>query len=97
MLKKISLERNLNDTRYACRFVKNYIDRFLCLSENSDNSGCVVAAGQLTAFLRNCWGLNKVREETQTSCIRCNCYCLLHKKNCSKSWCLVEVKKDEFI
>lgn len=61
--KKDFLERNLNDTRYACRFVKNYIDRFLCLSENSDNSGCVVVAGQLTAYLRNCWGLNKVREE----------------------------------
>lgn len=61
--KKDFLERNLNDTRYACRFMKNYIDRFLCLSENSDNSGCVVVAGQLTAYLRNCWGLNKVREE----------------------------------
>lgn len=61
--KKDFLERNLNDTRYACRFVKNYIDSFLCLSENSDNSGCVVVAGQLTAYLRNCWGLNKVREE----------------------------------
>lgn len=43
--------------------MKNYIDSFLCLSENSDNSGCVVVAGQLTAYLRNCWGLNKVREE----------------------------------
>lgn len=43
--------------------MKNYIDRFLCLSENSDKSGCVVVAGQLTANLRNCWGLNKVREE----------------------------------
>lgn len=61
--KKDFLERNLNDTRYACRFMKNYIDRFLCLSENSDKSGCVVVAGQLTANLRNCWGLNKVREE----------------------------------
>lgn len=61
--KKDFLERNLNDTRYACRFVKNYIDSFLCLSEKSDNSGCVVVAGQLTAYLRNCWGLNKVREE----------------------------------
>ena len=61
--KKDFIERNLNDTRYACRFMKNYIDRFLCLSENSDKSGCVVVAGQLTANLRNCWGLNKVREE----------------------------------
>ena len=61
--KKDFLERNLNDTRYACRFMKNYIDRFLCLSSTSDNSGCVVVAGQLTAYLRNRWGLNKVREE----------------------------------
>lgn len=57
------LSRNLNDTRYACKFMKNYIDRFLSLSESADKSGCVVVSGQLTAYLRRNWGLSKVREK----------------------------------
>ena len=61
--KKEFLERNLNDTRYACKFVKNYIDRFLELAPSADKSGCVVVSGQLTSYLRKHWGLNKSREE----------------------------------
>lgn len=57
-------ERNLNDTRYICRFFKNYVERYLKLAEGSDNKRCVVLSGQLTAFLRNRWGFNKVREES---------------------------------
>lgn len=57
------LERNLNDTRYACKFFKNYIDRFLLLDPSADRSGCVVVAGAMTAFLRKHWGLSKNREE----------------------------------
>ncbi len=57
-------ERNLNDTRYICRFFKNYVERHLQLAEGSDAKRCVVVSGQLTAFLRARWGLNKVRGDS---------------------------------
>ena len=59
------LGRNLNDTRYACRFFKNYIDRFLILDPAADHSGCVVVAGTMTAYLRKHWGLRKSREDNR--------------------------------
>lgn len=57
-------ERNLTDTRYVCRFFKNYVERYLKLAEGSDAKRCVVVSGQLTAFLRARWGLNKIRGES---------------------------------
>jgi CRISPR-associated endonuclease Csn1 len=57
-------ERNLNDTRYICRFFKNYVERCLQLADGSDAKRCVVVSGQLTAFLRARWGLLKIREES---------------------------------
>ena len=60
-------DRNLNDTRYICKFFKNYIEENLHLASNVDgetNQRCVVVSGQLTAFLRARWGLLKVREES---------------------------------
>lgn len=57
-------ERNLNDTRYICRFFKNYVEKYLQLHEESDAKRCVVVSGQLTAFLRFRWGINKVRSES---------------------------------
>ncbi len=54
-------ERNLNDTRYICKFFKNYVERYLRLHQDSNNKRCVVVSGQLTAFLRVRWGLMKVR------------------------------------
>ncbi|MDA8258786.1 MAG: type II CRISPR RNA-guided endonuclease Cas9 [Betaproteobacteria bacterium] len=54
-------ERNLNDTRYICRFFKNYVERYLQLAEGSEAKRCVVLSGQLTSFLRARWGLLKVR------------------------------------
>jgi CRISPR-associated endonuclease Csn1 len=57
-------ERNLNDTRYICRFFKNFVERHLRLADDSDSKRCVVVSGQLTAFLRARWGLLKVREES---------------------------------
>ncbi len=56
-------ERNLNDTRYICRFFKNYVERHLKLADDSEAKRCVVVNGQLTAFLRARWGLIKVRSE----------------------------------
>lgn len=53
-------DRNLNDTRYICKFFKQYVEDNLQLS--SDNKRCVVINGQLTNFLRVRWGLTKLRE-----------------------------------
>ncbi len=57
-------DRNLNDTRYICRFFKNYVEQYLQLAEDSDAKRCVVVNGQLTAFLRARLGLLKIREES---------------------------------
>ncbi|WP_126444802.1 type II CRISPR RNA-guided endonuclease Cas9 [Sulfuricystis multivorans] len=65
-------ERHLNDTRYICRFFKNYVERHLKLTPKVGADGtalteakrCVVVNGQLTAFLRARWGLLKVRSDS---------------------------------
>ncbi len=57
-------DRNLNDTRYICKFFKNYVEQFLQLSDASESKRCVVLSGQMTAFLRNHWRLTKVRAES---------------------------------
>lgn len=60
-------DRNLNDTRYICRFFKNYVEEYLQLSPDASgntNKRCVVVNGQLTSFLRARWGLTKIREES---------------------------------
>jgi CRISPR-associated endonuclease Csn1 len=57
-------DRNLNDTRYICRFFKNYVEQNLQLAENSAVKRCVVLSGQMTSFLRNRWGLAKVRSDS---------------------------------
>ncbi len=57
-------DRNLNDTRYICRFFKNYVEQFLKLADGSEAKRCVVVSGQLTSFLRARWGLIKIREES---------------------------------
>ncbi|NWG29979.1 MAG: type II CRISPR RNA-guided endonuclease Cas9 [Rhodocyclaceae bacterium] len=65
-------ERNLNDTRYICRFFKNWVEDHLLLAEKVGADGtalpaakrCVVLNGQTTAFLRARWGLLKIRSES---------------------------------
>ncbi len=57
-------ERNLNDTRYICRFFKNYVEQYLQLHEDSEAKRCVVLSGQMTSFLRTRWGLVKVRGDS---------------------------------
>jgi CRISPR-associated endonuclease Csn1 len=57
-------DRNLNDTRYICKFFKNQVEQFLKLHDESEEKRCVVLSGQLTSFLRARWGLIKVREES---------------------------------
>jgi len=57
-------DRNLNDTRYICRFFKNYVEQYLELHEESDAKRCIVVSGQLTSFLRFRWGIVKVRSDS---------------------------------
>lgn len=57
-------ERNLNDTRYICKFFKHYVERYLKLADGSASKRCVVLSGQLTAFLRARWGLTKIRSDS---------------------------------
>lgn len=54
-------ERNLQDTRYACRYFKNFVEHHLALRSDSEIKRCVVVSGQLTSFLRTRWGLTKLR------------------------------------
>ena len=61
------IDRNLNDTRYICKFFKNYVEEHLQLTPRADgetNRRCVVVNGQLTSFLRTRWGLTKVRSDS---------------------------------
>lgn len=57
-------ERNLNDTRYIARFLKNYIEQNLLFSDLAHKVPVVSVNGQLTAFLRTRWGFIKNREES---------------------------------
>ena len=57
-------ERNLNDTRYICKFFKNYVEQYLQLHEDSEAKRCVVLSGQMTSFLRARWDLVKVRSDS---------------------------------
>ena len=57
-------ERNLNDTRYICRFFKNYVEQYLKLADDSESRRCVVLSGQLTSLLRARWGLLKIRGDS---------------------------------
>lgn len=61
------IDRNLNDTRYICKFFKKYVEDHLALKPRADgelNRRCVVVNGQLTSFLRARWGLTKMRSES---------------------------------
>jgi CRISPR-associated endonuclease Csn1 len=60
-------ERNLNDTRYICRFFKNYVERYLHLAEDSKSRRCVVVSGSLTSLLRARWGLPTSKEKREES------------------------------
>ncbi|MBS7328799.1 MAG: type II CRISPR RNA-guided endonuclease Cas9 [Oxalobacter sp.] len=57
-------DRNLNDTRYASRFFKNYVDVCLKLENPLSKAGAVSVNGRMTDFLRTRWGLRKDRSES---------------------------------
>lgn len=59
-------ERNLNDTRYISRFIKNYVETGLYFEPYQGIKQKVrTRSGSLTGFLRTQWGLIKNREESQ--------------------------------
>ncbi|MPS49505.1 type II CRISPR RNA-guided endonuclease Cas9 [Methylobacillus sp.] len=57
-------ERNLNDTRYICRFFKNYVEKYLKLADCDKVKRCVVVNGSLTSLLRARWGLGAKKRDT---------------------------------
>lgn len=60
-------DRNLNDTRYICKFFKNYVERYLQLADESEAKRCVVVSGTLTSALRARWGLPTSKEKREES------------------------------
>lgn len=55
-------DRNLNDTKYICRFMLNYLNDHILFDQSVDMGKRVTALnGSVTAYLRKRWGLNKVR------------------------------------
>ncbi|MFA6076073.1 MAG: type II CRISPR RNA-guided endonuclease Cas9 [Negativicutes bacterium] len=56
-------ERHLNDTRYICRFMKNFIEHNLQFSDSDKIKRVRTINGQMTAFLRTKWKFHKVRAE----------------------------------
>ena len=56
-------ERNLSDTRYISRFIKNFVENNLEFAESMHKQKVAVRSGSLTAFLRHQWGLTKNRQQ----------------------------------
>lgn len=50
------IERNLNDTRYASRAAKNYIEAYLDFPDNGRKRHVVCTSGGATSALRSAWG-----------------------------------------
>jgi len=57
-------ERNLNDTRFAARFLANFLKRHLCFSDPNNKTPVLTPSGGFTGFLRARWGLVKVRAQS---------------------------------
>lgn len=56
-------ERNLQDTKYICRYISNFISNRLLFKESESKRKVVNINGRATAYLRAKWGLIKVRED----------------------------------
>lgn len=56
-------ERNLQDTKYICRYISNFISNRLKFKESESKRKVININGRATAYLRAKWGLIKVRED----------------------------------
>lgn len=56
-------ERNLQDTKYICRYISNFISNRLLFKESESKRKVININGRATAYLRAKWGLIKVRED----------------------------------
>lgn len=68
--KKISKEeqkdwkaRNLQDTKYICKYISNYINNRLIFVESESKQKVITVNGRATSYLRAKWGLIKARED----------------------------------
>lgn len=58
------IERNINDTRYISRAMFNLLQDFLITEPNKKYKKVIKSVnGGVTAYLRKCWGINKLRED----------------------------------
>lgn len=55
--------RNIQDTRYATRFMMNFLKENLLFKENKYKQKVFTINGPVTSFIRKRWGLTKIREE----------------------------------
>lgn len=55
--------RNLNDTRYIARYLKNLLEQNLIFAKSDQKQKVYTVNGPVTAFIRKRWGLTKIREE----------------------------------
>ncbi len=55
--------RNLQDTKYICRYIANYVNSRLEFKKSDIKQKVITINGRATAYLRAKWGLNKVRED----------------------------------
>lgn len=58
-------ERNLNDTRYICRFLLNYLKSKVNFKDYNSGKSIHVHAvnGVVTAYIRKRWGITKIRSD----------------------------------
>ncbi len=58
------IERNSNDTRYISRAMLNILQNYLQTEPNKKYVKVIKSInGGVTAYLRKCWGINKIRED----------------------------------
>jgi CRISPR-associated endonuclease Csn1 len=55
--------RNLQDTKYICKYIANYINNRLEFKESDSKQKVITVNGSATAYLRGKWGLSKIRED----------------------------------
>ena len=56
-------ERNLKDTQYISRFMKNYIEKYLLFAEKPK---VTAVNGAITSYIRKRWGIRKIRSDGDT-------------------------------